>query len=205
MKDLGIKMVKNKNEPIERYTGIMSRAFADDPVVNYLYPVRELTPELESWFFGSGVRYYMEHGTALTTEEVNALALWLSPEQLNISILGMYRAGIFYNPFKIGLRSMQRIYTSFSTTTRAHRKYTSGDHWYLYSLSVDPSDQGKGIGSSLMHPILQQADRDGLPCYLVASTDRSVPLYQRHGFRVIEELKLPNGPPLWAMLREPKV
>ncbi|MDP9345553.1 MAG: GNAT family N-acetyltransferase, partial [Actinomycetota bacterium] len=45
----------------------------------------------------------------------------------------------------------------------------------------------------------------GLPAYLEASSPRNRALYERHGFSVTEELKLPrNGPPLWLMWRDPR-
>jgi hypothetical protein len=40
------------------------------------------------------------------------------------------------------------------------------------------------------------------PAHLESSNLKNVPLYQRFGFEVIEEIPLPeDGPTLWAMLR----
>ena len=78
-------------------------------------------------------------------------------------------------------------------------------HWYLPALGVDPGSQGRGMGSRLMHPILERCDRDGVPAYLEASTPRNRALYERHGFEVTEELQLPRGgPPIWLMWRDPR-
>jgi predicted N-acetyltransferase YhbS len=76
-------------------------------------------------------------------------------------------------------------------------------HWYLAIMGVAPEWQGKGLGSKLMYPKLQELDTRDVPAYLESSTPRSRALYQRHGFEVVGELNLPsNGPPIWRMWRE---
>jgi hypothetical protein len=53
-------------------------------------------------------------------------------------------------------------------------------------------------------PALELCDRDGVPAYLEASKEDNVPFYARHGFRVTREIKLPRGPIMYAMWREPR-
>lgn len=76
-------------------------------------------------------------------------------------------------------------------------------HWYLAVLGTDPSAQRTGIGSALIKPTLRRCDTDGIPAYLESSKEANISFYQRHGFRVTQEIKVPQGPMLWAMLREP--
>ena len=64
--------------------------------------------------------------------------------------------------------------------------------------------QGKGVGTALLRPVLEHCDAEGIPCYLESSKERNVPFYRRHGFEVVEEVSLPDdGPMLWTMWREP--
>ena len=77
-------------------------------------------------------------------------------------------------------------------------------HHYLGILGVSPELQGRGIGSALMQPVLERCDRDGMPAYLEATTPRNRALYERHGFRVVLQVRWPDGgPPLWPMWRDP--
>jgi ribosomal protein S18 acetylase RimI-like enzyme len=62
-------------------------------------------------------------------------------------------------------------------------------HWYLPLIGVDPSHQGKGVGSALMKHALAACDRDGIIAYLESSNPRNVSLYERHGFEVIGEIQ----------------
>ena len=78
-------------------------------------------------------------------------------------------------------------------------------HFYLSALGVEPERQGEGVGTALMQPVLQRADRDERACYLETATGRNVLLYERQGFEVVEELTLPgtdvHG---WLMRRLPR-
>jgi GNAT superfamily N-acetyltransferase len=65
--------------------------------------------------------------------------------------------------------------------------------------------QGRGLGSTLLQPVLARADADRLPCYLETGVARNVTFYERHGFQVVAAGALPRGgPPLWAMVRAPR-
>jgi hypothetical protein len=56
-----------------------------------------------------------------------------------------------------------------------------------------------------MGPILERGDAEGVPAYLESSKERNIPYYQRYGFEVTVELRLPKGGPLvWSMWREPR-
>jgi predicted GNAT family N-acyltransferase len=78
-------------------------------------------------------------------------------------------------------------------------------HWYLMIIGTDPSVRGKGFGQALMHSRLDRCDDEHAPAYLEASKPDLVPYYQRFGFEVTGEIKLPDGgPSLWPMWREPR-
>ena len=57
-------------------------------------------------------------------------------------------------------------------------------HEYLWFVGVVPAAQGRGLGSALMAPVLERADRAGHPAYLEATSARNKALYERHGFRL---------------------
>lgn len=85
------------------------------------------------------------------------------------------------------------------------KAHPSEPHWYLVPLSVRPEYQRRGLGSQLVRPILEQADREQLPCYLETSDPANVDYYRRFGFRVVNPTlaTIPGGPAHIAMRREP--
>ena len=102
------------------------------------------------------------------------------------------------NPFTD--EEVERLIILGSVMAEGHPHDT---HWYLNVVSTLPSDQGHGLGSAILQPVLAEADAEGLPCYLESSNPRNVSLYLRHGFVETGELPLPDGPSLVQMWREP--
>jgi GNAT superfamily N-acetyltransferase len=84
-------------------------------------------------------------------------------------------------------------------------RHCPSPHWYLDGLAITPKSQGLGIGSLLLQPVLDLADREEQACCLYTSTERAVRFYQRQGFIVCEEACFQTAaPPLWFMVRSPK-
>ena len=77
-------------------------------------------------------------------------------------------------------------------------------HWYLSVLGTDPEHQKSGIGSALLRSVLARCDAEGAAAYLEASRPENVPYYERHGFEVVGEFRLPKGPPVWRMSYAPR-
>ena len=76
-------------------------------------------------------------------------------------------------------------------------------HWYLMLIGTDPTVRGKGFGQE-MHSRLDRCDDEHAPAYLEASKPDLVPYYSRFGFGVTGEIKLPDGPSMWPMWRQPR-
>lgn len=60
-------------------------------------------------------------------------------------------------------------------------------------LATQPSYQHHGAGTMLLESILAEADETGVECYLEA-TDTAKPLYERHGFVTVNELRFDPAP-----------
>jgi ribosomal protein S18 acetylase RimI-like enzyme len=58
-------------------------------------------------------------------------------------------------------------------------------------IGTHPSYRRKGVASMLMDWGVQQADRDGLRCFVDAS-DQGVPLYKKYGFVGQEPFTIPG-------------
>ena len=77
-------------------------------------------------------------------------------------------------------------------------------HEYLGFLATWPEHQSKGYGSRLLRHRHAELDAAGRCAYLAAASEEARRLYLRHGYTDHgEPMRLPNGPKMWPMWREP--
>jgi len=78
----------------------------------------------------------------------------------------MLQQGFIEAPFKFGFVASLKVLQTLNITTKVHKEVISEPHWYLFCIGVDPEFQNNGIGTKIMYPVLQLADKSGISCYL---------------------------------------
>ena len=177
----------------------LGKAFWDDPVMRFLIPTGD--SRLRT-LMKMETKSSLKHATAYMTDDGAAAALWKPP--------GTWRMGYgeLATMLPLLLSSLRgRVLTALTVLGAVEKRHpTDPPHWYLAVLGTEPEGQGKGKGSAVLQPVLEQCDAQGEAAYLESSKETNIPFYERHGFKVTEEITLPkNGPPIWAMWRDPKV
>jgi predicted N-acetyltransferase YhbS len=77
--------------------------------------------------------------------------------------------------------------------------------WQLDSIAVAPDSQGQGLGTALIADGLERAWAQGVGAFLSTGTARNVGIYERSGFRAVEEADAPGGGPhVWFMRWDPE-
>ena len=175
----------------------LARAFGDDPVFAWAYGTGPAAPRFTRRYFAIRLRQLLPQDEVWSVPAVGAAA-WAAPERWETGARGLLEQ----LPTLPGLgRRVIRVLRGMALLEKRHPR---APHWYLAHLGVDPVHQGEGLGSALMRPVLEGCDRDGVPAYLESSKERNIAFYARHGFRVTEEVRLPGGPPVWLMWRDPR-
>jgi ribosomal protein S18 acetylase RimI-like enzyme len=179
----------------------LARAFEDDPVMSWVFADPSGRPRrLERGFTLFLRKIWLPRGECYTMDRVFGGALWLPPNRWHLGAGAQLRL----LPRMIGMagRDLVRLASVLQMIERKHP--SKPPHYYLAVLGVEPELQGRGFGSALMQPVLERCDRDRIPAYLESSKRRNVVLYERHGFKVTEQVRAPRGgPPMWLMWREP--
>ncbi|EEA23207.1 hypothetical protein TMatcc_002064 [Talaromyces marneffei ATCC 18224] len=81
-------------------------------------------------------------------------------------------------------------------------------YYFCNMVTVRPDAQGQGIGRQLFEVVMDQADREGVKCYLESSKgEPNVKIYEKLGFGLVKEIDCADGGDvcrLFCMVREPK-
>ncbi len=181
--------------------GALADAFFDDPVMSWILREEDSRRRRLARLFGVQLRaHYLPLATVWTTPDHAGAALWAPPGHPVIppTTIVRYLPGIVRALGRHAVRALR-------TLNHVERLHPKEPHWYLGVLGTRPSDQGRGIGSSLLVPVLDRCDAEGLPAYLESSKHSNIAFYRRHGFEVTGEIALPfGGPSVWPMWRDPR-
>jgi ribosomal protein S18 acetylase RimI-like enzyme len=182
------------DEARQRALGTLLTAFATDPVMRWFWP----DPASYLAGFGATLRAIRDvAGPVPTTVDLLpgavAAAMWGPPGWDNeLDELGP----IFET--SVAPSRQREVFAFFERFTSHH---PSEPHWYLPLVGVDPPNQRRGHGSTVLRMGLERCDRDGTIAYLEASSPDNRRLYERHGFEAIAVVQVADSPPVWPMIR----
>jgi RimJ/RimL family protein N-acetyltransferase len=182
---------------LAQLSSTLADAFATDPILRWLFPSeRRGDTRLRRLISLELAHYVFPAGRVLTTDDFRGGSLELPPGRWKMTMplsgaIGLVRV------FGMRLPQASRLQRFFE------RNHLQEPHYYIRYVGVATRFQGQGLGSALLRPTLDRCDREGLPAYLEASSERSAALYERLGFVHLGELRVPDGPRFWPMRREP--
>jgi GNAT superfamily N-acetyltransferase len=180
----------------------LAQAFYTDPQFSWI--IRDdavRMRRLERGFATFVGRVWLPPDESHVHERQIGAALWMPPGTWHLGILDQLRL------VPATIRDLRgdtpRLLRALTYIEKRHPRQP--EHWYLAAVGVTPAWQGRGYGAALLQPVLRRCDEQQLPAYLEASTPRNRALYERHGFKVVEECRFAkDAAPLWRMWREPQ-
>jgi len=188
-------------EDVHALTRVLVQAYMDDPLAIWITASESLRARTLYGLYTARLQGMLAVGEVWTDAERSSVSVWLPPGarkpamQLNASLRRCLldpRLAVRLPLLAWGLRHMDG----------AHPR--APVHWYLSLLGTDPAQRGRGLGSAMLQPVLARCDETGVGAYLESSKQRNIGFYERHGFRALQALRLPAGPTLWPMWREPR-
>jgi ribosomal protein S18 acetylase RimI-like enzyme len=188
---------------VPRAAGVLARAFHNDPVFEWALPDADRRAAVLPTFFAAVTRIAMYANETYTTKDLDGVAVWHPPDPPAATRSQLKESGMLDLPEAFGRDDYARFRAGIDVLERLHKRDMPGPHWYLGVLGVEPSMQGRGVGSALIAPVLERADAARLPCYLETEKEINLAFYRKHGFEVMVEDSIPDGGPrYWTMKRE---
>ena len=189
-----------KTDDLSSIADALVSAFDDDPVMLHIFNKESGREKKMRALFASEMKRALKKGAVHTTPDGPAKggAIWMAPGQWRTG--GLELLGQLPLMFAMGTSTTRAL----GVLSKMEKVHPTQPHWYLAILGTAKAQQGKGVGSALLEPILSKCDADGIPAYLESSKESNIAFYNRHGFEVTGEVKAKNGPTLWPMWREPQ-
>ena len=195
-RDQGLRIRSVPRAERARFEATMAMAFSADPVARWAWPdpLQYLTifQPLVTLFGGKSFDY----GSAYVVGDYFGVAQWLPPG----SRPDDGPIGELFERNMSG-RKLHELLSLFEQMAGFH---PVEPHWYIPLIGVDPAFQGQGHGTRLMRHRLAACDRDKQLVYLEATSPINRRFYERHGFRVLGEIRSGDSPPMFPMLSEPR-
>lgn len=174
---------------------VLRLAFSDDPFLRWLFPTAS---EFAHWFPEFLWRYSaesFEQGTADVTSATTGAALWLEPgTRPPITELSELLESTVDRAKR---EELWRLAEQLMDVTPVQ------PYWHLTFIGVDPAYQQAGTGTALLQHGLERVDAAERVAYLETSNPRTLSLFNRHGFQLVDVIRTETCPSIYAMAREP--
>ncbi len=190
---------------IDEAVRILAEAFTGDLLMDYLFPGHADRSEELRHFFRANVEFALMAGEVYLDPSSAGVAVWLFPGDIERPVVARENDPRTILKDLLGKHTYERLSSFTQFTNNAHRKLIHGSYCYLMFLAVEKMQQGKGIGSLLIRPVLERADKKRLPCLLDTMAAENIAFYTECDFEVLSEARVcGDGPRAWVMIRRPQ-
>jgi ribosomal protein S18 acetylase RimI-like enzyme len=182
----------------------LARAFFDYPLLKYYYPDDSKREKIAYYFVSYGVFSGTAYGEVYTTSiNMEGIAVWILSDYYSVTFSKMIRSVPLSVILGLARHGFQKMKGVGDYLDGLHARLVPYRHMYLQMIGVDPQHQGKGLAGKLIRPMLARLDEGNLPCYLETLDEKNAGIYERFGFKVIDESVIPGTQlKCWAILRD---
>jgi GNAT superfamily N-acetyltransferase len=178
------------SEDADTVIRVLVDAFRNDPMWGaWAFPARRSREANRRAVFAAFVSGALRYPVTWIAPGDTAVAMWIPPGGTGLTARQEVELEVELR-VRVGAEEAERILHALDLFVALT---PTEPHYYLSLLGTDPAHAGRGLGSQLLAHTLRVVDAEGAAAYLDCADDL-VPLYHRHGFRVIGSITLPGGP-----------
>ena len=190
-------------DDLEKGARLMAAAFHDDPSIRYLLGGQTLGSYDWRYFLCVLKAVYGKCVMLSDSNELRSLLILFPPTLKSVPSLGfMANGGVRLLRF-FGLPLFRHSVIYENNCRRIKSRLSTPDTRYCMCLVVAPEEQGRGIGSGLLKPVLEILDKYHAPAYLETHKERNTRIYRYLGFDLADISTIPGtGIKQYAMLHK---
>ena len=181
--------------------------FLDDPVDNWFFASRT---EAQKSIYIHDLFHSMLAAARLnggTCDEVwhdgqmVCTVSWTPPGRDVANPMTLIPAGVIPALFKLGWRGVKRLLIDIDKPKQRAQKASIGTDkkgkinkcYYMFIISTAESERGKGLSTNLIRAFQRRVAHEGYPIWTEATTRKSRRVYEKCGFKLVEEITLGKG------------
>lgn len=189
-------MIRADYKDKELIVDILTNSFNDNKSVNYIIKQDDKRLQRIRNLMDYSFEVCYEFGEVFLSNDKTGCALIVLPEKKKTTLKSiLLDIKLIFS--SMGLSNVKKAMDRESKIKKFHPKE---EMYYLWFVGVDPKEQNKGVGSSLIKDVIKQAELKNRSVYLETSTLRNIPWYEKYGFKIFNELDL--GYKLFFMKKE---
>ena len=178
-------------EEIGDAADVLAVAFHDDPLFAFMLRRTSSRHRTLRTFFKAYLAVAVGAGrVTIDGDPIDGVAIWESPQAGSTSV-SLRQIGPFLpllaTAYPAGLRRARPI---TNRTEAMHKTAAPGPHYYLDNLAVRAGSRGRGVAGRLVRPVVERADRDGVPAYTDTVNPENVTIYEHLGFALVDTAEI---------------
>lgn len=167
-------------------------AYENYPLFNYLVKNNSKAGSIKQ-ILRASIRASKAESIGFSVGEKHyAMAIFMKPNYKGCPALPFLFLGGTELIFRNSPQIIFRLLNYENYAMKLKKRYSNENCWYLYSLTVHPKYQHKGLASAVIRPMLDFFDATGQSCYLETNKHCNVLMYEHFGFALLEAGKIPG-------------
>jgi ribosomal protein S18 acetylase RimI-like enzyme len=194
-------MLKNSQTQIEKTAQILTEGFIDDPSFAFIFGENANKFQALNAFFKLLATDAIQRGEVIIAPEEQGACIWYPAEVeiFNEQFEQIVAETISTTSHFCGVESGKRFE---EVIEKVGASEPEAIHCEVLFIALKPKSRGKGIGESLLKPVLNYADTKKFGCYLASSNYRNISFYERYGFRKFCPIEISDSYSMTGMWRE---
>lgn len=170
----------------EQVVNILSESFHDNRSVNYIVKQDKKKERRLRRLMEYSFELCYHYGKVFLSDDKKVCALIVLPEKKKTTL----RTVLWDIKLIFGCIGIANLKKAMARESKIRALQPKGLMFYLWFVGVDPTYQGKGIGTDLMIDIISESEAQNRAICLETSTLRNLSWYQRLGFEIYHELDI---------------